>query len=217
MIQNLCICVQNLNISVTMVTMRRRKARQIWIASKYWFADDNDEWYLYFHLFICLCFCFIIFPVSKCVYLCSKTQSLCEYSDDEEEEGKTNINLNCYQILNRWYVCLFIKFLSLSSSLHQHHQDFNSLYLSVIPIDISSNVLVFFRILLRVCLITPSSSTTLKFFCTCLQFVFLFPVVITMNLVIWNHCVCTQFHLIFFIPFIIVTFQMCVVIVVKSS
>ena len=136
---NLCICVQNLNISVTMVTMRRRKARQIWIAIKYWFADDNDEWYLYFHLFICLWFCFIIFPVSKCVYLCSKTQSLCEYSDNEEEEGKTNINFNCYQILNRWYGCLFIKFLSLSSSLHHHHLDLNSQHLFVIPIAQTSS------------------------------------------------------------------------------
>ena len=87
LIQNLSICVQKLNISVTMVTMRRRKARQIWIAIKYWFGDDNDESYLYFHLSICICFCFIIFPVSKFVYLCSKTQSFDEYSEDEEEEA----------------------------------------------------------------------------------------------------------------------------------
>ena len=34
-----------------------------------------------------------------------------------------NINLNCYQIFNRWYVCLFMYFLSLSSLLCHHHLD----------------------------------------------------------------------------------------------
>ena len=90
LIQNLCICVQKLNISVTMVTMRRRKARQIWSAIKYWFGDDNDESYLYFHLSICICICIclIIIPASKFVYLCSKTESFDEYSEDEEEEAR---------------------------------------------------------------------------------------------------------------------------------
>ena len=110
---------------------------------------------------------------------------------------------------------ILIRILSicLSFPLHQHHQDFNSLYLSVF---------VSFRMLLRLCLITSSSSThILKFFCICLQFLFIFPVVvsiiITIYIVIWTHCVFSQFHLIFFIPIIIVTFQMCVVIVVESS
>ena len=70
-------------------------------------------------------------------------------------------------------------------------------------------------------LITSSSSTTLKFFCICLHFLFIFPVlvsvIITIYTSIWTHCVVSQFHLIFFIPIIIVTFQLCVVIVVKSS
>ena len=57
--------------------------------------DDDDDSYLYLHLSICTCICFIIFLDSTFVYLCSKTQSLGEYSDDEEEEGKENINLNC--------------------------------------------------------------------------------------------------------------------------
>ena len=77
------------------------------------------------------------------------------------------------------------------------------------------------RMLLRLCLITSSSSPTpLKFFCICLHFLFIFPVVISIIITIyfiWTHCVFSQFHLIFFIPIIIVTFQMVVVIVVESS
>ena len=42
-----------------------------------------------------------IFLDSTFVYLCSKTQSIGECGDVEEKEGKENINLNCYQILNR--------------------------------------------------------------------------------------------------------------------
>ena len=118
--------------------------------------DDDDDSYLYLHLSMCTCICFIIFLVSKFVYLYSKTQSIGEYCDGEEEEGKENINLNCYQILNSWYVCLFI-----------------------FPLVIS--------------------------------------IIITIFIVIWTHCVVSQFHLIFFIPIIIVTFQMCGVIVVESS
>ena len=105
---------------------------------------------------MCTCICFIIFLVSKFVYLYSKTQSIGEYCDGEEEEGKENINLNCYQILNSWYVCLFI-----------------------FPLVIS--------------------------------------IIITIFIVIWTHCVVSQFHLMFFIPIIIVTFQMCGIIVVESS
>ena len=77
----------------------------------------------------------------------------------------------------------------------------------------------FSRILHRLCLITPTQSTTLKYFCICLQFVFIFLVVVSIiiYLVIWIYCVCFWFHLIFFIPIIIVTFQMCVVIVGESS
>lgn len=106
---------------------------------------------------------------------------------------------------------ILIRILSicLSFPLHQHHQDFNSLYLSVF---------VSFRMLLRLCVITSSSSThTLQFFCICLHFLFIFPVVvsiiITIDIVIWTNCV----SYIFFIPIIIVTFRMCVVIVVESS
>ena len=86
---------------------------------------------------------------------------------------------------------ILIRILSicLSFPLHQHHQDFNSLYLSVF---------VSFRMLLRLCLITSSSSThILKFFCICLQFLFIFPVVvsiiITIYISIWTHCVFSQF------------------------
>ena len=118
--------------------------------------DDDDDSYLYLHLSMCTCICFIIFLVSKFVYLYSKTQSIGEYCDGEEEEGKENINLNCYQILNSWYVCLFI-----------------------FPLVIS--------------------------------------IIITIFIVIWTHCVVSQFHLMFFIPIIIVTFQMCGIIVVESS
>ena len=77
----------------------------------------------------------------------------------------------------------------------------------------------FSRILHRLCLITPTQSTTLKYFCICLQFVFIFLVVVSIiiYLFIWIYCVCFWFHLIFFIPIIIVTFQMCVVIVGESS
>ena len=50
-----------------------------------------------------------------------------------------NINLNCYQIFNRWYVCLFMYFLSLSSLLCHHHLDLNSQHLFVIPIAPTSS------------------------------------------------------------------------------
>ena len=114
LIRDLCICVKKLNISVTIVTMMWRKARQIWTAIKYlntsllikiipgvrssftqskifticgwwwWFLFVFASFYMYLHLFYDIS-CFKI-----CVFV-FKTQSIGEYSDGEEEEGKENI------------------------------------------------------------------------------------------------------------------------------
>ena len=107
---------------------------------------------------------------------------------------------------------ILIRILSicLSFPLHQHHQDFNSLYLSVF---------VSFRMLLRLCLITSSSTHILKFFCVynfCSYFL-LWSQSSSLYIFLFELIVFFPNSYIFFIPIIIVTFRMCVVIVVESS